>query len=145
MSSNRVEIIISGPQGTGKTILASVIASLLSAIGVRDMVYFDENQPVPFLSLINLREIKMILSRQRVAIHTTNETIDLEKDFSPLSVDDALELLLTPGAFAQGTHRDRDSGAVLQNDPENKTHHTDGKSNCPNGHLEDRHENNTWP
>ncbi len=143
MSSNRVEIIISGPQGTGKAVFASVIASLLAATGVQDVIFFDEDQPTSFLDLPSLADVKKILSRQRVTITTTTRVIDLEEDSSLLSVDDALELLLIPAVFAQGTHHDHDSDAARQSDLASKTHHTVGKSNCQSNRPEDRHANNT--
>lgn len=108
----QMNIEITGPQGCGKTLVAGALAALLSRFGAKPVI-FDEEIPVeiPLFPAI-ISEMKRIFVGKEIFIQVSNS----RKDSSPLSVDAALELLLTHAEFAQLVQDDCGEVPVDKND-----------------------------
>jgi CO dehydrogenase nickel-insertion accessory protein CooC1 len=108
----QMNIEITGPQGCGKNLTAAMLAIILQRFGAKPMV-FDDEMPIGVkLDSAIISEMKRVFSGREVFIQISNS----KKDSSPLSVDAALELILTHDVSAPAVRRGYVSAPADEND-----------------------------
>lgn len=105
----KMKIVITGPQGCGKTLAAQTIAKILRRIGACVSVK-DERMPMDFLSPQTMSILKSVLGNKKISISIH------QKDSPRLSVDDALGLVLGHDDSVVCTRDDRGSVGFSRSD-----------------------------
>ncbi len=91
----KMNIRITGPQGTGKTLIALVIGKILCNLGAHPMVW-DGDLDMAVNCPLDVEILKRVFKDQKVFIRVENAPESIKTGSGPLSVDNALELLLAP-------------------------------------------------